>query len=54
MKKDEILKQLIDEKYKSDDIISLRLKHLINETHQSYARLREYPEYMEMIHKWER
>lgn len=52
--KDEILKRLIEEKYKNDNIISVRLKHLINETHQSYARLREYPEYMEMIHKWER
>ena len=52
--KDYVLKELIADTYKTNDLVSWQLNRLISSPHKQFAALREIPEYMEMLNKWER
>ncbi len=51
---DYVLKELIADTYKTNDLISWQLNRLISSPHKQFASLREIPEYMEMLNKWAR
>ena len=52
--KDYVLKELIADTYKTNDLVSWQLNRLISSPHNQFAALREIPEYMEMLNKWQR
>ena len=52
--KDYVLKELIYNTYKTNDLVSWQLNRLISSPHKQFAALREIPEYMEMLNKWAR
>lgn len=50
--KDPVLKELIASKYKTDDILAWGVTRLLESPHQQFAKLRENPEYMQMLKEY--
>ena len=53
-KTDEVLEELIETTYKTDDMQTWLLNRLLNSPHPQFVKLRENPKYMEMLSKWSR
>ena len=51
---DEILAELIETTYKTNDLLGWILNRLLSSPHPMFAKLRENPKYMEMLNKWAR
>ncbi len=49
---DDMLKESILISYKTDDMISWKTELLLNSPHPQYEKLRQYPEYIDMLLKW--
>lgn len=48
----EILKERIQTTYHSDDMIAWWINRLLNSPHPQFAKLREKPQYLEMLNRW--
>ena len=53
-KTDEVLAEQIRITYKTDNMLVWMINRLLNMPHPQFAKLRENPKYMEMLHKWVR
>ena len=51
---DSVLKEQIQSTYKTNDIVAWQVNRLLNSPLPQFARLREYPKYMEMLNRWGR
>ena len=51
-KTDEVLAELIKATYKNDNMQTWLLNRLLTSPHPQFAKLRENPNYMEMLNTW--
>ena len=51
---DDVLKEQIQNTYKSDDMVAWEVNRLLNSPHPQFAKLRENKQYLEMLNKWVR
>ena len=51
---DTVFKEQIQSTYKTNDIVAWQVNRLLNSPLPQFARLREYPKYMEMLNRWGR
>lgn len=51
-KQDEILREMLFQTYKTDDLVHWTVNSLTNAQHTPLARLREIPAYRELLEKW--
>ncbi len=51
---DDVLKEFILATYKTDDALGWTLNRFFTSPHSQFAKLRECPEYMEMLERWKR
>lgn len=51
---DEVLRELIETTYKTNDLVEWILNRLLNSSNPQFAKLRENADYMEMIKKWKK
>ena len=52
-KEDPVIKELFLSTYKTDDLVAWELNRLLNSPHPQFAKLREYPQYMNMLEGWQ-
>ncbi len=53
-KEDTILKECIERTFKAEDILAWQVTYLLESGHAKFLKLRECPEYMEMLLKWKK
>ena len=51
-KKDEALKELIENTYRTQNILAFETDRMLNSPHPQFTALREFPEYVEMLNEW--
>ncbi len=51
---DPVVKELVLSTYKTDNLVAWELNRLLHSPHPQFAKLRENPEYVEMLRKWDK
>lgn len=50
--KDTVLKELVENTYKTQNIIAFETDRMLTSPHPQFAALREFPEYVDMLNEW--